>query len=750
MKSIINGFILSLIFITTTHNNPPGWRNDTFIPIPHKDGQWVHSLDVNNGFIHIATNGGAENSECDSPRYVRSSEGGLTWNIYPIDQAWGGVQPTPCHSYSAIISHSNKVIGLFGIIEMVISNDCGITWPYIWTRLGYSSGCPALLKAPDAFYAFWHDGIQSSPPIDEIFFKKSGNGDNWWSYFPMPGRIDGAQRITVTNGLSRYPDIAKSIIVQGGEECQLLHLVWSKYCRTSPHEYEIYYNSSVDGSEWTYGSVGYRISYTNKPSLYPAVAAYSWLPSVHCVWQEGEGNSAQIWYARSPDNGRTWSEPIFLAMGEHPDIAVDHQGVHIVFSSNWVYREGEMPQFIESEIYYINSPDFGITWGSLTRLTNAIHNSEYPKIVADVQGRHVIFSDWRDGGNVGAPKLWYKQNDITVPAIPRGLKMEYVEDPNQNEPRWTLVFAWEPNNEPDLLGYNIYRSTNGRPFVRINETIISQPIYKDNVGPGYYLYYITALDLAENESDHSEYVKFLSPKYDFDIGLVEPSEFVVDRAGYIVWGDSSTKCADIGNNQIIYHISGLNPDKEYDIGIVLSKPSTAGTIFQTFLLDNNPILNSKEVPNEPEIIFYTIPNELYTDGELYLTVSKIDGEFAIISEVYVFEYQPSNSGSQSGGNIGCFQNPFNLEVNPSIFKISSSISFTLPLTLPLQTKVSLKIYSSSGRLVRTLQNGLIFKGNQRFIWDGKDDYGREVPSGIYIVNLAVENKITNRRISIVR
>ncbi|MEO0092306.1 MAG: hypothetical protein ABIK61_06330 [candidate division WOR-3 bacterium] len=78
------------------------------------------------------------------------------------------------------------------------------------------------------------------------------------------------------------------------------------------------------------------------------MAAYSWLPSVHCVWQEGEGDSSQIWYSRSPDNGRTWAEPIFLAMGEHPDIAVDQQGVHIVLSSHWLYREGEMPQFIES------------------------------------------------------------------------------------------------------------------------------------------------------------------------------------------------------------------------------------------------------------------------------------------------------------------------------------------------------------------------------------------------------------------
>ncbi len=98
------------------------------------------------------------------------------------------------------------------------------------------------------------------------------------------------------------------------------------------------------------------------------------------------------------------------------------------------------------------------------------------------------------------------------------------------------------------------------------------------------------------------------------------------------------------------------------------------------------------------------------------------------------------------GDINGRQNPFNLEVKPSIFKKTSSISFTLLS----QTNVSLKIYNSSGRLVKTLHNGPNLTGIQKFVWDGKGDNGRKIPYGIYIVNFTAANIITNKQILLIR
>lgn len=45
--------------------------------------------------------------------------------------------------------------------------------------------------------------------------------------------------------------------------------------------------------------------------------------------------------------------------------------------------------------------------------------------------------------------------------------------------------------------------------------------------------------------------------------------------------------------------------------------------------------------------------------------------------------------------------------------------------------ITLKVYSSSGQLVRTGQVGAQKKGDFLFSWDGKDDYGNQLDDGVY-------------------
>ncbi len=57
------------------------------------------------------------------------------------------------------------------------------------------------------------------------------------------------------------------------------------------------------------------------------------------------------------------------------------------------------------------------------------------------------------------------------------------------------------------------------------------------------------------------------------------------------------------------------------------------------------------------------------------------------------------------------------------------------------TKVSLKIYDASGRIVRTLVNNQqLTTNNYSLIWDGKDDNHRAVAEGIYFYTLAIANQ----------
>jgi hypothetical protein len=58
---------------------------------------------------------------------------------------------------------------------------------------------------------------------------------------------------------------------------------------------------------------------------------------------------------------------------------------------------------------------------------------------------------------------------------------------------------------------------------------------------------------------------------------------------------------------------------------------------------------------------------------------------------------------------------------------------TLSFTLATGGTVELGIYSVDGRRVRTLASGTRETGSYRLSWDGRDDAGRSLPSGVYSV-----------------
>jgi hypothetical protein len=77
-------------------------------------------------------------------------------------------------------------------------------------------------------------------------------------------------------------------------------------------------------------------------------------------------------------------------------------------------------------------------------------------------------------------------------------------------------------------------------------------------------------------------------------------------------------------------------------------------------------------------------------------------------------------------------NGFALHQNyPNPFNPSTVISYQLPVN----SKVSLKIYNLLGQEIRTLVNGTQSAGLQTIQWDGKDNRGQAVSSGVYFYRL---------------
>jgi len=65
-------------------------------------------------------------------------------------------------------------------------------------------------------------------------------------------------------------------------------------------------------------------------------------------------------------------------------------------------------------------------------------------------------------------------------------------------------------------------------------------------------------------------------------------------------------------------------------------------------------------------------------------------------------------------------------------------------------KVQLNIYDASGRLVRKLLNSELPAGSYSLKWNGLDDAGKPVRSGIYFVNISVGNYRKTAKLILVR
>jgi hypothetical protein len=102
--------------------------------------------------------------------------------------------------------------------------------------------------------------------------------------------------------------------------------------------------------------------------------------------------------------------------------------------------------------------------------------------------------------------------DIFPPAAPQGL--EAVAVPAANGTAASIELTWTINTEPDLAGYNVYRTELAeRPGQKLNSELLLAPTFRDmSIVPGKsYFYRVGAVDQSGNESALSSAVEAQVP-----------------------------------------------------------------------------------------------------------------------------------------------------------------------------------------------------------------------------------------------
>jgi histidinol-phosphate aminotransferase len=119
------------------------------------------------------------------------------------------------------------------------------------------------------------------------------------------------------------------------------------------------------------------------------------------------------------------------------------------------------------------------------------------------------------------------------------------------------------------------------------------------------------------------------------------------------------------------------------------------------------------------------------------TGTLVEMERFIVALGYIIGQNLTDGDSPIFGLSRVYPNPFNQQC---IIRISTGGG----------ERILLAIYDASGRKVQSLVNGVLQSGNHDIVWDGRDVHGREVSSGVYIINLMQGEFAASTRVTLVR
>tara|TARA_B100000900_G_scaffold75768_1_gene60643 strand:+ start:91 stop:3051 length:2961 start_codon:yes stop_codon:yes gene_type:complete len=149
-------------------------------------------------------------------------------------------------------------------------------------------------------------------------------------------------------------------------------------------------------------------------------------------------------------------------------------------------------------------------------------------------------------------------------------------------------------------------------------------------------------------------------------------------------------------------------------------------------VDGNSVVYNVYRPSTGELFNATATYSAGTGtfGDLFMAVSELTLDVMLDND-----------------NTWISPNTYNLEQNyPNPFNPSTEINFDAGVA----GDISLQVYDILGNKVKTLVNGFISPGNYSVTWDGTDNTGRSVSSGVYVYTLITPNETQSKRMLLVK
>jgi hypothetical protein len=451
----------------------------------------------------------------------------------------------------------------------------------------------------------------------------------------------------------------------------------------------------------------------------------------YVVYQDVGGDLPIICLVHSAD-GKAWSQPDTLADGAFPSLAIDQTDRLFL-----VWQAADT-----SGIYFTYRNDSGMSWQTPYREISQVsaERTQFPVIEAGYRRIHIAWQQdfylqpWRcvqgifysfialdslESSFARPSNISCSEHDSKFPSIAHNLAFE----------EGNLHAVWYDSTSTDssmmtMIMYRAVDETLGvwNPPLSSNPSFLSENCGVDGVHPAVSVGFG---DFAHVVWGTLERDRFFS--YFFEIeGLqyLNPYEIQDDADPFICVDDVYIHTSSIvwTNRDQIFYSQIFFPQNYLTFPVILSdvpqsKKFHPGVCYKHFNQDSLDVVWS-EGNNAPYKIMYRRMKKNYS----YQEVEHTEAENQLPQKLILKPNYP---------------NPFN--------------SFTtIRYDLPRSGFVTLEIYNFLGQKLRTLVAEDQKQGEYQINWDGHDEWGNLLPSGIYLSQLRADHQIFVRKIALIK
>jgi len=460
-----------------------------------------------------------------------------------------------------------------------------------------------------------------------------------------------------------------------------------------------------------------RLTFAPEYSIFPEVARND--HGIHLIWLDhreriGQKYRYDIYYKRSSDNGETWTEDLRLT-DSSAEIIVGTARIGLACGDNEVYVVWDDYRCGNSLIYFKKSDDGGRTWSPDTKLVWHTPGVAAPHIAVDQSNGsiHVVWEDIRDGNceiyyknSYDGGNTWSYEVNLSTDTGEMSVWPNVTAYCGKVYVFWhyeEICFARSLDGGETWMPKSTLTSGGGTVYSSIATSVVDArgtlhlTFHKYPPGGGHYgVYYTKSNDNGVTWTDVFQIVDSLDATSQHGIG--------VDTEGriHIVWFGYPDEANSY--EEIYYRMS-------QDSG------NTWG--------DELRLTYNDERSYCPVVVIDQQNVHVFWDD---LRVDPLSGNY----EIFYKRYGPApiTDALKEKYLLVC-PNPFYPQEEAEV-----KIFCKLPSFFGRGNPTTLRIYNIAGELVKTLKESEYLTPMLHcLIWDGSDDRGREVPSGIYLAYL---------------